>query len=65
MKDDEIASRKSLSTLIQNPDVLPGAGYIGFGLEFMQPVAAGGTKLETSSSPSELAMAWSNTSWNS
>ena len=35
MKDDEIASRKSLSTLIQNPDVLPGAGYIGFGLEFM------------------------------
>ena len=46
MKDDEIALRESLSILLQNADVLPCGGHLRFGLEFMYPVAAEGTKLE-------------------
>ena len=47
MKNDEIALRESLSTLLQNPDIPPCAAYLGFGLEFMYPVAAKGIELET------------------
>jgi hypothetical protein len=32
--------------LLQNPDILPNGGYLGFGLEFMYPMAAGVTKLK-------------------
>lgn len=40
IKEDEAALRESLSSLLQNPDVLPRGGYLGFGLDFMYPTAA-------------------------
>ena len=45
MKDNKIALRV-LAHLLQNYDVLSGGSYLGFGLEFVYPVAAEGTKLE-------------------
>jgi hypothetical protein len=41
MKEDELALRASLSTLLDHRDLLPDGGYLGFGLEFMYPVARG------------------------
>ena len=41
-KEDEMALRASLTALCENPDVLPDGGYLGFGLEFMYPIASGG-----------------------
>ncbi|EDQ99408.1 uncharacterized protein LACBIDRAFT_295984 [Laccaria bicolor S238N-H82] len=40
-KEDEMALRASLTALCENPDVLPDGGYLGFGLEFMYPIASG------------------------
>jgi len=41
MKEDELALRTSLSTLLDHHNLLPDGGYLGFGLEFMYPVARG------------------------
>ena len=41
MKEDELALRTSLSALLEHRDLLPDGGYLGFGLEFMYPVARG------------------------
>ena len=41
MKEDEMALRAALTALCENPDVLPDGGYLGFGLEFMYPIASG------------------------
>ncbi|EDR10243.1 uncharacterized protein LACBIDRAFT_325147 [Laccaria bicolor S238N-H82] len=41
MKEDELALRTSLSALLDHRDLLPDGGYLGFGLEFMYPVARG------------------------
>lgn len=41
MKEDELALRTSLSALLNHRDLLPDGGYLGFGLEFMYPVARG------------------------
>jgi len=45
-KEDETALYESLSSLLKNPDVFPDGGYLGFGLDFMYPIVAGGTKLK-------------------
>ena len=43
--EDDTALREALSSLLKNPDVLPNGGYLGFGLDFMYPIARGVTKL--------------------
>lgn len=45
-KEDEVAIRTSLSSLLRNPDVLPDGGYLGFGLSYMYPIGPRGNKLQ-------------------
>ena len=46
LRANEMALRTSLSSLLQNRNLLPEGGYLGFGLEFQYPLAHGGTKLD-------------------
>ena len=46
LRANEMAPRTSLSSLLQNRNLLPEGGYLGFGLEFQYSLAHGGTKLD-------------------